>query len=169
VNVTFIPFEESHLPLLINWLKQEHVKKYWKESENEDEVRDKYLRKLRKRYINPQVILFEHRAIGYIQSYEACKIGGGWWKKIGPDVFGIDQLIGDPELIGKGIGPKVIAKFIDKLKSQESVKEFIVDPDPLNKRAIRSFEKVGFVKSEVIVTPSGKALLMRLTLAPIAK
>ena len=84
-KISFEPFQECHIPLLIQWLKAPHVKQFWHESEDEEELRKKYLEKLGQRGIQPQVILVEGRAIGFIQSYEANKIGGGWWPNMKPE------------------------------------------------------------------------------------
>jgi aminoglycoside 6'-N-acetyltransferase len=36
----------------------------------------------------------------------------------------------------------------------------ITDPDPANARAIRAYEKAGFVRDRMVDTPDGIALLM---------
>jgi aminoglycoside 6'-N-acetyltransferase len=36
----------------------------------------------------------------------------------------------------------------------------VTDPDPRNARAIRAYEKAGFVKDNLVDTPDGIALLM---------
>jgi aminoglycoside 6'-N-acetyltransferase len=36
----------------------------------------------------------------------------------------------------------------------------VIDPDPTNARAIRAYEKAGFVKDRFVDTPDGPALLM---------
>jgi RimJ/RimL family protein N-acetyltransferase len=160
-KITFESFEERHFKQLVQWLKTPHVKEFWSEPDDEAELKEKYLSKLGDRGVNSQVILMDNRPIGYIQSYQACKVGGGWWPDANQDVFGIDQFIGDPGLVGKGLGPKIISKFIGLLSKDDRVKEIIVDPDPQNSRAIRAYEKVGFVASGIISTPNGKALLMK--------
>ncbi len=30
-----------------------------------------------------------------------CALGSGWWPGLGPGIYGIDPLIGDPSLVGK--------------------------------------------------------------------
>ena len=61
-----------------------------------------------------------------------------------PDEAGIDYLIGDPALIGRGIGPEMIRAFIAK----------VIGPDlglrtnvaVANERSWRCLEKLGFVR-----------------------
>lgn len=100
--------------------------------------------------------------VGYIQYYDACRVGGGWWPDAKEGTFGIDQFIGDPTLIGKSFGTEIIKTFVSDLFAQENVREIITDPEPKNKRAIRAYEKVGFEAAGEIKTPGGDALLMRM-------
>src|SRR5690348_10896451 len=103
MEISFLPFQERHIPLLILWLKMPHVKEFWSEPEDETELRKKYLELLSDRGIWPQIILLGGREVGFIQSYHACLVGGGWWPNVDPGVFGIDQFIGEADLVGKGL------------------------------------------------------------------
>lgn len=162
-KIEFISLASDHIPLLRQWLKEPHVAEFWQEPEDEAEFREKFLRKLRERSVKPFVIEVDGKPVGYIQSYEANKLGGGWWPNEKPGVHGIDQFIGDPSLVGRGLGTRVIDKFLQQLFTDLSVMEVITDPDPKNGRAIRAYEKVGFVKEGEITTPGDKALLLRIS------
>lgn len=162
MEITFEPFQEKHFNRFILWLKNPHVKQFWSEPEDEVELRDKYLSKFKNRGISSQIIVLDGQEVGYIQSYQACQVGGGWWPGIDSGVFGIDQFIGEPSLVGKGLGPRIIAEFVHILSTNSQVKEVIADPDPTNVRAIKAYEKVGFSSGGIIQTPNGQAMLMRL-------
>ena len=58
----------------------------------------------------------------------------------------------------------MIFQFIIFLKKIEDIKEIRVDPNPNNKIAIRCYEKVGFIKKGLIVTPDVAAQMMVLKL-----
>ena len=161
-EIAFLPLQEKHIPLLRAWLKEPHVAEFWQETENEEEFRQKFLSKLPERGVSPFVIAIDSKPIGYIQYYDACKVGGGWWPDAKEGTFGIDQFIGDPSFIGRGFGTKIINKFVDDLFSRRTFREIITDPEPTNKRAIRAYEKVGFKAVGEIKTPGGDALLMRM-------
>jgi len=139
------------------------VAEFWQEPEDEKEFRDKFLRKLQERGVEPFVIHLEGKPIGYIQSYEANKVGAGWWPDEKAGAYGIDQFIGEPALVGRGVGTLVIDKFLQNLFADLSVAEVIADPDPKNGRAIRAYEKLGFLQEGEINTPGGKALLLRIS------
>ena len=152
--------------MLRSWLAMEHIKAHWQESDDEQELRQKFLVELPERFVYPFVISHQGTEIGYIQYYDAARVGGGWWESEPNGTFGIDLLIGNPKLIGKGFGPAIINDFISFLKTREpAATSIIIDPAPSNARAIRAFEKAGFRPEGEIATPGGKALLMRFALA----
>jgi RimJ/RimL family protein N-acetyltransferase len=166
-KIDFLALQEPHIPLLFKWLKEPHVAEFWQETEDIGEFREKFLNKLPERGVSAFVILVDSKPIGYIQYYEACKVGGGWWPDAIAGTFGIDQFIGDRSMIGKGLGTRVIRQFVEKLFTESNVIEIITDPEPNNKRAIRAYENVGFKSLGEIKTPGGNALLMRLKRADL--
>lgn len=160
VEVSFLPLQEQHISLLQGWFKEPHVAEFWQESE--PDLKTLFLSKLPESGVTPYIIAAGQKPIGYIQSYEACKVGGGWWPDAKEGTFGIDQFIGDPNYIGKGFGTEILKKFTHHLFSKMQASEIITDPDPKNERAIRAYEKAGFETVGPTQTPDGEALLMRL-------
>ncbi len=161
-TISFLPVEEQHISLLRKWLKEPHVTEFWQETQDEEKFRIKFLKKFPERGVTAFIISVNSNPVGYIQYYEACKVGDGWWPDAKPGTFGIDQFIGDPNLIGKGLGTAIIKKFVNHLFHKLKAEEIIADPEPKNERAIRAYEKVGFKALGEIKTPGGDALLMRL-------
>ena len=72
---------------------------------------------------------------------------------------GIDQFIGEPDMIERGHGSAFIRAFVDA-RSREGVPRIVTDPDPANTRAVRAYQKAGFEKAGMVDTPDGPALLM---------
>jgi aminoglycoside 6'-N-acetyltransferase len=62
-------------------------------------------------------------------------------------------------MIGRGHGSGFIRQFTDRLLAS-GIPRVVTDPDPLNVRAIRAYEKAGFVRDRMVETPDGPALLM---------
>ena len=163
----FIPFQKEHFPLFMNWLTKDHVKPFWKEPESEQELKEKFWVKRPRQGMKSFIIEHMNNPVGYVQYYEASKIGGGWWLDEQPGSFGIDVMIGEENRIGKGEGPKIIKSLVSFLRKQEPrVISVIADPSPANQRAIRAFEKAGFKNESEIKTPDGPAILMRFTAQP---
>lgn len=164
MKIDFLTLEESHIPLLLKWLKEPHVAEFWQETDDVTEFREKFLNKLPEGGVSAFVIAVDSKPIGYIQYYEACKVGGGWWPDADNGTFGIDQFIGEPNMIGKGLGTEIIKRFVANIFLLTKATNVITDPEPKNKRAIRAYEKAGFRAIGEIKTPDGQALLMRIDL-----
>ncbi len=150
-KIRFAEFHESHLVLLRGWLTQPHVSKFWQESDDDSALRNKFLSELPRRGIHAFIFEVDGHATGFIQYYEAIKVGNGWWEAEKAGTFGIDLMIGEKVRVGKGLGPRVIEAFLD----------FIVQRETLATSFIRCFEKAGFSREGEILTPGGPALLMR--------
>ena len=76
-----------------------------------------------------------------------------------PGTRGIDQLIGEPDMVGRGHGSAFVRAFVDGLLAA-GVPRVLTDPDPTNARAIRAYTKAGFRAHAPVDTPDGRALLM---------
>lgn len=162
MNIEFRKFISGDLPLFRKWLSEPHVKLFWQETDDDKKLRDKIINKYPEMGIEAFMVYLDQQPIGFIQSYEACRVGGGWWPEAMPGVYGVDQFIGEPSFCGKGWGPKIMSQYVQKMKSENKITEIIVDPEPQNQRAILAYKKAGFQPKGVIETPNGKAYLMSL-------
>jgi aminoglycoside 6'-N-acetyltransferase len=95
---------------------------------------------------------------GYIQCYALSTWNQGFGPQP-PRTRGIDQFIGDPEMIGRGHGSRFIRQFADTLL-KSGIPRIVTDPDPDNGRAVRAYAKAGFQSDRMVDTPDGPALLM---------
>ncbi len=139
--IEFTPLTEDHLPLVEEWLGREHVARWWRDPipETLAECRagiegrvptDHYL------------IVVDERPAGMLQTYLASD--DPEWEEVvqvGAGVAGVDILIGEEELIGRGLGPKILAAFVRDVVSAPSVVATVEEP---NRRSWRAFEKAGF-------------------------
>src|ERR1700730_18115112 len=89
MNFHFRRLTADHLPLLRRWFKEPHVAEFWQEPEDEAEFRDKYLSMLTARDVRSYIAYIDDVPIGYIQDYQACRVGGGRWPDAEPGAFGI--------------------------------------------------------------------------------
>ena len=126
----------------------------------------KYLNKIREDWIESYLVAMGEEPIGFLQLYEASKEKSGWWTDTLPGVYGIDMFLGSERHLGRGIGSKILKRFVQKLKENNSVCEFFSDPSPDNSKAIRVFEKAGFLNCGTVQTPDGAAVLMKCTFHP---
>jgi RimJ/RimL family protein N-acetyltransferase len=162
--ITFVRFETQHASLMYDWLRRPHVAEWRDNPPSLEEVVEKYVHRSG---VDPYIVHLDGRPIGFIQSYVAAGTGDGWWPEVtDPGVRGIDQFIGEEELIGQGVGTAVARAFVIHLLEDPAVTMLQVDPKPNNARAIRCYEKAGFQPESVVETPDGPALYMTLTRAP---
>jgi AacA4 family aminoglycoside N(6')-acetyltransferase len=163
--VTLRPLEEQDLPMLFDWLNRPHIVEWWGgESERPTlaQVYATYMPNvLAKENVTPYIAMLGSDPIGYAQSYIAKGSGDGWWEdETDPGVRGIDQSIALAELLGKGLGTKLVQALVEILFQDPSVTKIQTDPAPTNLRAIRCYQKAGFHRVRDIITPDGPAVYM---------
>ena len=161
--VTLRLLTERDLPMLHEWLNRPHVVEWWGGEEERptlDEVLQHYLpRVLAKEVVTQYIAMLGKEPIGYAQTYVALGSGGGWWEdETDPGVRGIDQSLANPTQLNKGLGTKLVRALVELLFLDPAVTKIQTDPTPSNHRAIRCFEKAGFVQQKVITTPDGPAV-----------
>jgi aminoglycoside 6'-N-acetyltransferase len=148
----FRPLRETDFPLLLTWLSREHVKLWWDDG-------DDTLEKVALHYgaKEPDVARFilvesteeEEQPIGYFQYYIVSK-----------ETIGIDQFIGETDRLNQGVGTTAIKLFIEMIIAKHKPQHIILDPHPENKRAIRCYEKAGFVYHATELKDGGESAYM---------
>src|SRR5262245_41740560 len=152
----FRPMAPADLPLVLRWLQTPHVMQWWGEAYREFElIRGDFEIEGMDQFI----VCVWDRPFGYLQCYEPTRWPENGLGRHPPGTRGIDQFIGETDMIGRGHGSAFIRAFIERLL-RAGAPRIITDPDPANVRAIRAYEKAGFYKDREVDTPDGRALLM---------
>ena len=159
---TFRPLTSEDLPMLHEWLRRPHVAEWWHDPPNLVELERDYLpRGTSASSTRAYIALLAGTPIGFIQSYVALGSGDGWWEhETDPGTRGIDQFLANADQLGRGLGSTMVKAFVHQLLEDPSVTKVQTDPSPDNQRAIRSYQRAGFVVHSEVVTPDGPALLM---------
>jgi RimJ/RimL family protein N-acetyltransferase len=157
---TFMPLRNSDLDLLCDWLEKPHLLEWWNDHLTREEIKEKYGKRIGDTIVCPHIAYLDNKPIGFIQYYHANKVGNGWWPDEIEGTVGIDQFIGEIDYINRGYGTKMICYFVQQLFQNPVIKKIITDVDPKNKRAIRCYEKSGFLLIGSVNTPDGIANLM---------
>ncbi len=141
--IGFRPMTAEDLRLLHTWLQREHVKRWWRDTETYEEVVEHYLPGLEEHY----VIAVDGRPVGMIQTYFVADYPE--WQQIveegGDGVAGVDLLIGEEELTGRGLGPRILEAFLrDVVFRRPDTTACVATVEEANRRSWRAFEKAGF-------------------------
>jgi aminoglycoside 6'-N-acetyltransferase-1b/aminoglycoside 6'-N-acetyltransferase-2 len=163
--VTLRLMAEHDLPMLHEWLNRPHIVEWWGGEEERptlEEVLEHYRpRVLAEESVIMYVAMQASEPIGFAQSYTALGCGDGWWEdESDPGVRGIDQSLSNPMQLNQGLGTRLVRALVELLFSDPKVTKIQTDPAPSNHRAIRCYEKAGFVRERVITTPDGPAVYM---------
>jgi aminoglycoside 6'-N-acetyltransferase len=104
--------------------------------------------------VNPCIFYYQNQPIGYLQYYALNDLPETdrqkYFLEQTNNVYGIDLFIGEPEYWNQGIGTKVLTSAINYIFTQLQADKIVIDPDIKNHRAIRCYEKCGFVKIKVL-------------------
>jgi aminoglycoside 6'-N-acetyltransferase len=144
------------LPLVRRWLGEPHVTRWWGEP---DEQFDLVSGDLDQLAMDQFIVARGDRPFAYMQCYDPTAWYGSGLGSQPAGARGIDQFIGETDMLDCGHGSAFIRVFIDRLLSTGTPR-VVTDPDPANARAIRAYEKAGFQKDRLVDTVDGQALLM---------
>jgi aminoglycoside 6'-N-acetyltransferase len=152
----FRPMSADDLVLVRDWLARPHVTEWWGDTHEQFEL---VSADLEVEAMEQFIVTAGERPFAYLQCYDPLV-----WPESGlgdhpGGTRGIDQFIGEAGMVGRGHGSAFIKAFIDRLIAGGAPR-VITDPDPKNARAIRAYEKAGFVKDKLVDTPDGISLLM---------
>jgi aminoglycoside 6'-N-acetyltransferase len=141
--IEFRPLAESDLPQLRAWLEREHVARWWREP-----IEHELSHGLDGRF----VIVADGRDAGMIQTYPAE-----------PGVAEVDLLVGEPDLVGVGLGPLALERFArDVVFARGETTAAVATVEEANRRSWRAFEKAGFRHVRDVVEQGLPHRLMRL-------
>lgn len=151
----FRPMTAADLPLVKRWLAEPHVVQWWGDPEEQYSL---VSGDLDEPAMDQFIVSVAGSPFGYLQCYDLTAWNSGFGAQP-QGTRGIDQFIGEPDMIERGHGSGFIRRFADGLLTS-SAPRVVTDPDPANHRAIKAYEKAGFVRDRLVDTPDGEALLM---------
>lgn len=144
--------------VMAKWLSTKELLDYYEGRSNSFDL-EKVIKKFAPRAKGEEAVvpcLIEHnnKDIGYIQYFriepDGYEVGDAINMKNYGLSYGMDLFIGETDNWNKGIGTIVVMSLIKYLFMKEYVDSIFIDPQTLNKRAIRCYEKSGFIPMVVI-------------------
>jgi aminoglycoside 6'-N-acetyltransferase len=139
-SVALIPFAgERDLPRLCVWLARPHVTRWWGNP-------DQALAAIRDHAPTDQALIaVDTRRVGYLcwQRLPAEELAAAGLSDLPADLIDVDILIGEPDFIGRGIGPQALVLLLDRLRAEGRTSVGMAAA-AANERARRAYEKAGF-------------------------
>lgn len=146
-NLSFRPLAQADFPLLQRWLAAPHVNMWWRESLDLAGISAKFGPRVdgtEPTYVF--VIEYSGKSIGWIQWYRwddysehARQLG------VNIGTAGIDLAIAELDMVGVGLGPLAILKFLEQfIFIDRNISSVVADPEVSNYRSLRAFQKAGF-------------------------
>ena len=125
------------LALLMEWQSRSHVREWWDADApyDQDEINDPRVARW--------IVKMNGRPFAFMQDYTVHGWNRHHFAQFPKGSRGIDQYIGEPDMIGRGHGTAFIGNRIKSL-FEAGVPVIATDPHPDNKRAIAVYSKFGF-------------------------
>ena len=143
-DITVRPWREADLPLVVKWMSDPRVLQYFG---GRDDVHDEARMYAIFAEDTPDhrcIFSFQGEPAGYIQF---CPMDEGEFGFPAHErTWGMDLYIGEPALWNRGIGTRLVRAGAEQLLAQGYADRVTIDPEAWNTRAVRSYEKAGFVK-----------------------
>jgi aminoglycoside 6'-N-acetyltransferase len=144
------------LPTVRRWLQAPHVSTWWGDPDQQfalvsGDMTDPAMEQF--------IVAADDHPFAYLQCYDPTAWPDHGFGDLPSGTRGIDQFIGEPDMISHGHGSAMIKSFVETLL-RTGTPRVVTDPSPENRRAIRAYEKAGFERSRLVDTPDGRSLLM---------
>ncbi|MET1039147.1 MAG: GNAT family N-acetyltransferase [Aeromicrobium sp.] len=140
---------DDDIPTLVTWMAAEHAQPWFGDEPRTPELaRVHYAKELDgSSATRLWIVVRDGRDIGYVQDYPVIAYDDYAVRVQDPEAIAFDYLIGEPDLVDRGIGTRMIAAFCRQVlcRDHPDAPRFVASPDVRNKRSIRVLEKCGFM------------------------
>jgi aminoglycoside 6'-N-acetyltransferase len=145
--------EEADYRAMARWLTDERVLE-WIYGRDDPWPYERLVPKYRPRVlgedpVRPCIIEQHGRRVGYIQYYPVAD-PAEYQLDDATGTWALDMWIGEPEIWSAGLGSRALSLVAGYLFEHEHAERCLIDPRVENPRAVRAYEKAGFVKVKVL-------------------
>jgi aminoglycoside 6'-N-acetyltransferase len=152
----FRPMTAMDFPITRGWLAMPHVAQWWGDPHEQFALISE---DLAHPAMDQFIVTHGDHPFAYLQCYDPNAWPDNGLGEHPSGTRGIDQFIGEADMVDRGHGSALIRMFVDSVL-EAGAPRTVTDPDPRNARAIRAYEKAGFQKDRLVDTPDGRAVLM---------
>ena len=139
----FRPMSAADLPMVRRWLEAPHVAQWWRDP---DEQFALVSEDLDHPAMDQFVVTADDRPFAYLQCYDPTAWSNNGLGTHPQGTRGIDQFIGESDMIDRGHGSALIRNFVDGLLNAGTPR-VVTDPDPENIRACEPTKRPASKKS----------------------
>jgi RimJ/RimL family protein N-acetyltransferase len=148
VRLDFRPMTHDDLPSVVEWQRAPHaVEWFYGQRFDLAAAEVKYGPRIEGTAPTRMwVVRIDGRQAGYVQDYRVRDHDEYAVKTQDPDAVAFDYLIGDPELVNRGIGTRMIWTYVRDVLRRDypDAPRFLASPDHRNGPSLRVLEKCGF-------------------------
>ncbi|ESQ90350.1 hypothetical protein ABAC460_09350 [Asticcacaulis sp. AC460] len=142
VRYSFRRLTPDDLDLVNGWILAPHVAQWWVDADGPAEPIG--LEDFDEPDFRMWLVMHDGVPFAYMQDYDPHLYPGHHFADRPAPARGIDQFIGVADMVGKGHGSAFIRQRAAELFDEGAV-VVVTDPHPSNGRAIRAYEKAGFI------------------------
>ncbi|WP_456697375.1 GNAT family N-acetyltransferase [Aeromicrobium sp. P5_D10] len=141
---------DADIPMLVMWMAADHAQPWFGDEPRSPELaRTHYADELAGTSATRMwIVELDGRPIGYVQDYPVAAYDDYAVRVQDLTAVAFDYLIGEPDLVGRGIGTAMITTFCREVLCRDypDAPRFVASPDVRNARSIRMLEKCGFTQ-----------------------
>lgn len=147
--IKLISLQDKDVPLVISWLNNEHVKRWYEIPSQNVSIKD-WIYELEERngeynWLNHMLVLWNDEPIGMCQYYKCSdSIDEDFGSLPIEGSYGIDYLIGEKKYLGKGLGRAMIKALIGLIFTFSDAQRVTADIDMENKASQGVLLSCGF-------------------------
>jgi RimJ/RimL family protein N-acetyltransferase len=156
-DLAFRELTRADLPAMLRWLSTPHVQEGWRDRPSDLAAAE---RKYGPRIdgtdpVRVHVLLVDGVEAGFLQHYPTAAYPQYAEAVDDAEAIAIDYAIGDPDLVGVGVGPQAIWAYLRDvvLPAHPAAPRVVATPEIGNERSIRALEKAGFQRLRDITVP----------------
>jgi aminoglycoside 6'-N-acetyltransferase len=156
MTIGFRALAEPDFATVRDWIARPHWQEWWGDPDEEVAV---IRAGLREPGFSAWIFTVDGRDAGYIQAWQPA---GAWEIPVDAPpatTRGIDLSVAEAGDLGRGIGRRVIAAFVERLGA-DGIRRVLIDPHPDNERARRAYAAAGFVPAAEGMREDGPYVLM---------
>ncbi len=143
----FRPLQPTDLDRLHHWLQEPHVAPWWGDFSDRGRFELHFMEQMESDWRFANLAVLGQKPVGYMQYYVAALRAGELGLGNANGVLGLEFLIGDRLLLGKGLGRSLVLRAIDLLFREQAIRALVVDLAPDNEISRKVLTGAGFAFS----------------------